>query len=394
MAATGLGTPSISTPNALSLRPIAMAIDNIRQRLQSAEAAINAAAAASGATTSSASAQVKVLQQQLTALANRVLALESAASTDMASFTAGETILTNQGVVPIGDNLVGAADASDPTRMFGLIGIATNSANAGATVLVQRRGAYTVLGGTFVPDRAVYATHAGLTQHPDYEATALLIGVATTPTQIFIDPGDPALITPTFSSAIQGIYEAYLPVTYRALQFLAGLESQIDGLPFSSGVDSHAQVPVTMGGIAFRVNAADIAALATVSMLQLFGTLPFNSGASADMLVPVEIGGTVVLVRAGDIAALGGGGGGGLTVTEVDGTPSGTVTTLVFPNGTLTIVGSIATYTPAGGGGGIAFSFSSTAPVSPNPGDHWVDATSGIEYQWLNDGTSSQWVEF
>lgn len=53
------------------------------------------------------------------------------------------------------------------------------------------------------------------------------------------------------------------------------------------------------------------------------------------------------------IADLGGGGGGGgtITVEEVDGTPSGAVDTLKLPNGTLAIVGSVATYTPAGGGG-------------------------------------------
>lgn len=47
-----------------------------------------------------------------------------------------------------------------------------------------------------------------------------------------------------------------------------------------------------------------------------------------------------------------GGGGGGITVEEVDGSPTGAITKLVLPNGTVGIVGSVATYTPAGGGGG------------------------------------------
>lgn len=42
-------------------------------------------------------------------------------------------------------------------------------------------------------------------------------------------------------------------------------------------------------------------------------------------------------------------GGGALTVEEVDGTPSGVVDTLQLPNGTVSIVGSVATYTPAVG---------------------------------------------
>lgn len=41
------------------------------------------------------------------------------------------------------------------------------------------------------------------------------------------------------------------------------------------------------------------------------------------------------------------------TVEEVDGSPTdAAVTKIVFPNGTLSIVGHVATYTPAGGGGG------------------------------------------
>lgn len=46
------------------------------------------------------------------------------------------------------------------------------------------------------------------------------------------------------------------------------------------------------------------------------------------------------------------GGGGALTVEEVDGSPTDSaVTKIVFPNGTLGISSHIATYTPAGGGG-------------------------------------------
>lgn len=157
-------------------------------------------------------------------------------------------------------------------------------------------------------------------------------------------------------------------------------------------------------------------------------------------------------------------------VAELDGDPTAPVTTLILPNGTLTIAGNIATYTPIGGGlspitdktilanisgasavpigntlsalldnilgstqgqlitrngatwtvlnpgtagnvlttggaganvtwsaasgGGVQFTFSTAAPSTPNVGDQWVDANSGIEYQWVNDGTSTQWVEF
>lgn len=48
----------------------------------------------------------------------------------------------------------------------------------------------------------------------------------------------------------------------------------------------------------------------------------------------------------------GGAAGGGTTITveEVDGSPTGSVSKLVLPNGTLSIVGSTATYTPSGSG--------------------------------------------
>lgn len=46
-----------------------------------------------------------------------------------------------------------------------------------------------------------------------------------------------------------------------------------------------------------------------------------------------------------------------------------------------------------GGGGGIAFTYSATAPVSPNVGDRWYDSEAGRELVYVNDGTSSQWIE-
>lgn len=47
----------------------------------------------------------------------------------------------------------------------------------------------------------------------------------------------------------------------------------------------------------------------------------------------------------------GGGGSNSIIISEVDGTPSGASIQLVFPNGTLTILAGVATYTPAAAGG-------------------------------------------
>jgi len=49
--------------------------------------------------------------------------------------------------------------------------------------------------------------------------------------------------------------------------------------------------------------------------------------------------------------------------------------------------------TGTGGGGGVNFTTSSTAPISPLVGDFWYDTTVDILYQYINDGTSSYWVD-
>ena len=46
-----------------------------------------------------------------------------------------------------------------------------------------------------------------------------------------------------------------------------------------------------------------------------------------------------------------------------------------------------------GGGGGPSWTNSSSAPSSPSDGDEWFDPDTGILYRYVNDGTSSQWVE-
>lgn len=46
-----------------------------------------------------------------------------------------------------------------------------------------------------------------------------------------------------------------------------------------------------------------------------------------------------------------------------------------------------------GGGGSGAYTVSATAPVGPSAGDRWLDSDNGIEYTYVNDGSSSAWVE-
>jgi hypothetical protein len=46
---------------------------------------------------------------------------------------------------------------------------------------------------------------------------------------------------------------------------------------------------------------------------------------------------------------------------------------------------------PQGSAGG--FTFSNTAPASPNTGDRWVNTQNGVEYTYTYDGNSYQWIQ-
>jgi hypothetical protein len=47
-----------------------------------------------------------------------------------------------------------------------------------------------------------------------------------------------------------------------------------------------------------------------------------------------------------------------------------------------------------GGGGGSATTTSASPPSSPAAGDRWIDTANGIEFVYISDGNSSQWVQF
>ena len=253
------GFPAIPTPNRIDLRAIQAAIQGARQRIEALEAQLGIVSSTAQQTSSTSTSNLNSILTQLSNLTKRVIALEQAATTDIGQFVAGESLVIGQGVVPITSTTIGAVDPSDPTRIFGLIGIALNSATPGTAVQVQRRGVLTLPGVSgLIAGRAVYVDGVGVTQTPDYDATAIPIGVAVSTTQIFISPDWPALLYPTFSSGFVDHYLDYLPVTFRALKDGSSLEAMIDNLPFNSGVDSHAQVPMTVNGVAVRVNAGDI----------------------------------------------------------------------------------------------------------------------------------------
>jgi cytoskeletal protein RodZ len=48
---------------------------------------------------------------------------------------------------------------------------------------------------------------------------------------------------------------------------------------------------------------------------------------------------------------------------------------------------------PTGPAGAVAVTYSSTPPESPAQGDVWIDSSTGVQYTYVNDGDSLQWVE-
>lgn len=61
----------------------------------------------------------------------------------------------------------------------------------------------------------------------------------------------------------------------------------------------------------------------------------------------------------------------------------------VDQQGRITSASNVAISASSGG----AFTFSGTAPSSPSPGDRWLDSDNAILYTYVDDGTSSQWVD-
>jgi hypothetical protein len=47
----------------------------------------------------------------------------------------------------------------------------------------------------------------------------------------------------------------------------------------------------------------------------------------------------------------------------------------------------------SGSSGGMTYTTSTSAPVSPAAGNFWYDSSTDIKYQYINDGTSSYWVD-
>jgi hypothetical protein len=84
----------------------------------------------------------------------------------------------------------------------------------------------------------------------------------------------------------------------------------------------------------------------------------------------------------------------GVVVTTLNGL-SGGVTLAAGSNVTLTPVGNTITIASSGGGGtGVnTFTYGLTASPGSTQGDRWMASDTGIEYVYINDGNSQQWIQ-
>lgn len=223
-----LGRPAIQTPNRLELRPLQLAIENIKARLKACDLAItDLSSAADANTTGTRLAALISTVQQLTL---RVSALEvQLGADDAVILIAGETVAAYDAIVAITTTSCAPADPSDPLRISAVIGVARNSANVGQPVTIQRRGYMTIPGAGFEVNRPVYVGIGGLTQMPAYGAYAIPVAMAVSPTTIWIGAGWPALQ----QDGIYGsVFDDYLPVTWGLIrERLALLDALLEQPP-------------------------------------------------------------------------------------------------------------------------------------------------------------------
>jgi hypothetical protein len=116
--------------------------------------------------------------------------------------TAGQTITGTAAVSVSGYMAVSAssaglspADSTNAALAGSVIGVATNGANAGATVTVQAQGPVSFNGWSWIPGEPVFVGAAGvLTQSPPSVGFSQVIGVAETATTLIVDLSSPVLL--------------------------------------------------------------------------------------------------------------------------------------------------------------------------------------------------------
>lgn len=425
-----LGVPAIGAVRTAEARELNQIIGNARQRIEALERLIAVLTnTAPGPQAANDIQTLKIQLAQLQAVVNGLSSGSTSASLTQ-TFRASAPVRANYPVYGSGDGTCAEANPNEKSTVYNVLGVARAAAASGANVLVQREGLMTVTGAAFTAFEPVFLGVEGLTTWPDYTNVAVPIGIALSSTTLYVKPGFPAL-------QYLGVYndaEQLMPVTYRllaqALLPLTTLLQSADGFVYlsegqlitlSSGGGGgggggyvndgdYVDIEVTFGGTVWTIkngqvtltkmadlpaqtligngNASGPAAPQALTPSQIKSMLNIDTTDIADFVESVLALITSSLV-AGTNITISPNSAGALVISST--ASGGGVTSFNTRTGAVTLTSADVTgalgYTPP------RFTNSSSAPGSPTEGDTWFDPDVGILYRYINDGTSSQWVE-
>ena len=398
--ATALGSPAIGTVRALEVRELNGVVAAARQRIEALERLTtllqNTAAGPNAAN------DIQTLKVQLAQLQQVVNSLSSGSTSASLTqtFRASAAVRAGYPVYGSGDGTCAEANPNDSATIYNILGVARAAAASGSNVLVQREGVVTITGAAFTPFEPVFLGIEGLTTWPDYTNVAVPVGIALSSTTLYIKPGFPAL-------QYLGVYsgaEQLMPVTYRllaeALLPLTNLLQSADGFVYlSSGQlitlssgggggggsgyvndGDYVDIVVSFGGTVWTIKDGQVtlAKMAALPAETLIGNVNLSGAATPQALTPAQVK-SMLNIDSSDIADF--------------------VETVLALLAASLVAGTNITITP-NSAGQLAFATtapkftnSSSAPAAPTEGDTWFDPDTGILYRYINDGTSSQWVE-
>lgn len=226
-----LGKPAVPVVRSADPRSIEGALSAVRERLRAIEAQLGTTSLQAGQSTltlSQSNSSVANLQAQISALRATVDELDSADGGPTATYIASAVVTQYDVVYATSDGRVAPVDTQDLTAVFGVVGIAENSAAVGGDLTVRHSGTLTVTSAAFDAGHAVYAeAGSGLTQYPSYADVALPVGVALSATTMHVTIGGAALqVLPMYAG-----YEAFMPVTLSLVRDVLDLVTTIMGQP-------------------------------------------------------------------------------------------------------------------------------------------------------------------
>lgn len=398
-----LGTPAIGTVRAIEARELNQIIGNARQRIEALERLVTVLTNTSAGP--QAANDIQTLKIQLAQLQTIVNALSSGSTSASLTqtFRASAAVRANYPVYGSGDGTCAEANPNEKSTVYNVLGVARAAAASGANVLVQREGVMTVTGAAFTAFEPVFLGVEGLTTWPDYTNVAVPIGIALSSTTLYVKPGFPAL-------QYLGVYndaEQLMPVTYRllaqALLPLTTLLQSADGFVYlsegqlitlASGAGGggsgyvndgdYVDIEVTFGGTVWTIKNGQVtlAKLADLPAETLIGNANLSGPSAPQALTAAQVK-SMLNIDTGDIVDFAES---VLALLQASLVPGANIT--ISPNSAGALVISAT-----GGSSGPSWTNSSSAPGSPTDGDEWFDPDTGILYRYVNDGTSSQWVE-